>query len=97
MTKAITFKNATLEDLPTIIEIYNSTVPGRMVTADTEPVTIEDSFPSLMSIMLKKDRYGLSKITFLWFFFEAFFLKIVATEKSTSRISSHTHMNPLKK
>jgi L-amino acid N-acyltransferase YncA len=35
------FRNATIKDLPVIVEIYNSTVPGRMVTADTEPVTVE--------------------------------------------------------
>jgi len=35
------FKNATLQDLPAIVDIYNSTIPGRMVTADTEPVTVE--------------------------------------------------------
>jgi L-amino acid N-acyltransferase YncA len=35
------FRNATREDLPVIVEIYNSTVPGRMVTADTEPVSVE--------------------------------------------------------
>ena len=28
-------------DLPAIVAIYNSTVPGRMVTADTEPVTVD--------------------------------------------------------
>jgi len=28
------------EDLPAIVEIYNSTVPSRMVTADTEPVSV---------------------------------------------------------
>ena len=28
-------------DLPAIVAIYNSTVPSRMVTADTEPVTVE--------------------------------------------------------
>lgn len=33
---------ATLDDLPGIISIYNQTIPGRMVTADLEPVTIED-------------------------------------------------------
>lgn len=34
-------RNAKIEDLPKIVEIYNSTVPSRMVTADTEPVTVE--------------------------------------------------------
>lgn len=35
------FRDATLNDLQRIVEIYNSTVPSRMVTADTEPVTVE--------------------------------------------------------
>lgn len=34
-------RDAKFEDLPSIVEIYNSTIPGRMVTADTEPVTVE--------------------------------------------------------
>ena len=32
---------ATQSDLPRIVEIYNATVASRMVTADTEPVTVE--------------------------------------------------------
>src|SRR5688572_22258586 len=35
------FRNATIEDLPAIVDIYNSTVAGSMVTADTEPVSVE--------------------------------------------------------
>lgn len=42
MSKDITFRDASLEDLSIIIDIYNSTIPSRMVTADTEPVTIKD-------------------------------------------------------
>ena len=34
-------RDATGADLPEIVEIYNSTVPLRSVTADTEPVTVE--------------------------------------------------------
>ena len=33
-------RDATIEDLPAIVAIYNSTVPTRMVTADTEPVSV---------------------------------------------------------
>ena len=33
------FRDALLVDLPVIVEIYNSTVSSRMVTADTEPVS----------------------------------------------------------
>ena len=32
---------ARFDDLPAIVDIYNSTVASRMVTADTEPVTVE--------------------------------------------------------
>ena len=38
---------ATEDDLPTIVSIYNQTIPGRMVTADTEPVTVESRIPWL--------------------------------------------------
>jgi L-amino acid N-acyltransferase YncA len=33
-------RTATIEDLPAIVEIYNSSIPGRMATADLEPVTV---------------------------------------------------------
>jgi L-amino acid N-acyltransferase YncA len=35
------YRDATLDDLPAIVAIYNSTVAGRQVTADLEPVTVE--------------------------------------------------------
>src|SRR5687767_14377528 len=34
-------RDAALSDLSRIVEIYNSTVAGRMVTADTNPVSVE--------------------------------------------------------
>ena len=37
----MTFRDAHIDDLPRIVEIYNSTVAGRMVTADTEPVSVK--------------------------------------------------------
>ncbi|AJY75221.1 GNAT family N-acetyltransferase [Paenibacillus beijingensis] len=37
--------DASLEDLDAIVAIYNETVPGRMVTADLEPVTVADRLP----------------------------------------------------
>ena len=33
---------AVAEDLPAIVEIYNSTIPSRVVSADTEPISAED-------------------------------------------------------
>lgn len=35
------FRNAERQDLARIVEIYNSTIPSRLVTADTEFVTVE--------------------------------------------------------
>lgn len=34
-------EDAALEDLQAVVDIYNTTVAGRMVTADLEPVTVE--------------------------------------------------------
>ncbi len=34
-------RNATITDLPRIVEIYNAAIPGRLATADLEPVTVE--------------------------------------------------------
>jgi phosphinothricin acetyltransferase len=34
-------RDATLNDLPAVVAIYNTTVPSRMVTADLEPVPVE--------------------------------------------------------
>jgi L-amino acid N-acyltransferase YncA/predicted O-methyltransferase YrrM len=38
-------RNAVEADLPAIVEIYNTTVPTRMVTAELEPTTIEARLP----------------------------------------------------
>lgn len=35
------YRDATLADLVKIVEIYNSTIPSRLVTADTDPVSVE--------------------------------------------------------
>jgi len=37
-------RNATLADLPTIVDIYNSTIPSRRVTGDTQPVTLDSRY-----------------------------------------------------
>lgn len=38
-------RDAKLEDLAAIVEIYNSTIPSRIVSADTEPVSVEQRLP----------------------------------------------------
>ena len=37
----MTIRHARYEDLPAIVEIYNASIPGRLATADTEPVTVQ--------------------------------------------------------
>jgi phosphinothricin acetyltransferase len=41
MPAAWTHRQAAREDLPAIVEIYNATIPSRLVTADLEPVSVE--------------------------------------------------------
>ena len=38
-------RDALESDLPAIVAIYNATIPGGMVTADTAPVTVEGRLP----------------------------------------------------
>jgi phosphinothricin acetyltransferase len=37
----VSHRYAAAEDLPAIVAIYNAAIPGRMATADTEPVTVQ--------------------------------------------------------
>jgi L-amino acid N-acyltransferase YncA len=41
MYDGFTIRDAEITDLPIIVDIYNSTIAGRMVTADLEPVSVE--------------------------------------------------------
>jgi L-amino acid N-acyltransferase YncA len=38
----LSFRDAEIHDLKKIVEIYNTTIAGRMVTADVEPIQISD-------------------------------------------------------
>lgn len=38
----VIIRDAKLDDLEEIVAIYNSTIPGRMVTADTEAVSVQE-------------------------------------------------------
>lgn len=40
-----TIRPARSEDLPAIVSIYNASIPGRLATADTEPVTVAEREP----------------------------------------------------
>jgi len=38
----MTIRHAVAADLPAIVAIYNASIPGRMATADTQPVTVAE-------------------------------------------------------
>ena len=38
---ALLIRHAGKADLPAIVDIYNASIPGRLATADTEPVTVD--------------------------------------------------------
>jgi L-amino acid N-acyltransferase YncA len=68
--------NATLADLVSIVEIYNATVPSRMVTADLEVVSVEskrkwfdDHSPELRPIWVVKE----STKVVAWLSFQSFY------------------------
>jgi phosphinothricin acetyltransferase len=39
--KYVKIRDACRDDLPAIVDIYNASIPGRMATADTSPVRVE--------------------------------------------------------
>jgi L-amino acid N-acyltransferase YncA len=41
----MTIRHAADADLPAIVDIYNAAIPGRLATADTEPVTVSQRLP----------------------------------------------------
>jgi len=41
----VDIRDAVDADLPAIVAIYNATIPGRMATADTEPVSVDSRVP----------------------------------------------------
>ncbi|MDD3654871.1 MAG: GNAT family N-acetyltransferase [Desulfotomaculaceae bacterium] len=69
-------RHATENDLTIIVDIYNSTVPSRMVTADTTPVTVESRLawfrehnPNNRPIWIAEDRGN----TLGWLSFSSFY------------------------
>lgn len=76
MQHAYIIEDARLEDLPAIVEIYNSTVAGRIVTADLEPVTVdsrrkwfEEHSPDHRPLWVLKDEGRVVA----WFSFSSFY------------------------
>lgn len=73
---AIIHRTARREDLPLIVAIYNATVASRMVTADTEPVSVdsrirwfEEHLPSSRPLWVVEAQDGIAA----WLSFSSFY------------------------
>ncbi|WP_153100309.1 GNAT family N-acetyltransferase [Paraburkholderia hayleyella] len=73
---SLSYRNATLDDLPAIVSIYNSTVPSRLVTADLEPVSCASRLgwfqahgPETRPLWVVEDEHGLAA----WLSFSDFY------------------------
>jgi L-amino acid N-acyltransferase YncA len=69
-------RDATVADLPRIVEIYNQSIPGRMATADLSPVTVEsrlgwfhDHTPDCRPLwVLEQDQHAIAWISLQSFY-----------------------------
>ncbi|MEO8584330.1 MAG: N-acetyltransferase family protein [Flavitalea sp.] len=65
---SLQYRSAVMDDLSRIVEIYNSIIPGRMVTAETNPVSVDSRIPwfnahnsthrPLWMVFLEKENVG---------------------------------------
>jgi len=89
----ITFRDAEQGDLAIIVDIYNSTVASRMVTADTEPVAVEsrqqwfkEHSPNKHPLWVVEDE---SNTVIGWVSFQAFYGR--PAYDATAEISIYLH------
>ncbi|WP_244428526.1 GNAT family N-acetyltransferase [Flavobacterium sp. B17] len=74
----LTFRNADFEDLSKIVQIYNSTIPSRMVTADTEDISVESRIRWFHDHNPESDHSGWLKTTKKMFWDGSAFLHFMA-------------------
>ena len=60
----MTIRKATQNDLTDIVAIYNETIPGRMVTADTEEVSVADAQPAVIFAQFAPDARAQAQLGF---------------------------------
>jgi len=87
------FRKATASDLPVIVEIYNSTIPTRMATADTEEVSVgsrmswfQDHQAAERPLLVITNREG---IITAWISFQSFYGR--PAYRATAELSIYVH------
>ena len=88
-----TVRDANISDLPDIVAIYNSTIAGRIVTADLEPVSVESRIPwfhehspSFRPLWVIEDAQG---VICGWLSFQSFYGR--SAYNGTAEISIYLH------
>ena len=94
MYEDFTIRDAEKKDMPIIIDIYNSTIPGRMVTADLEPVSVEsrlqwfyDHSPVFRPLWVVETNGEICA----WVSFQSFYGR--PAYKATAEVSIYIHQN----
>ncbi|MEH7119862.1 N-acetyltransferase family protein [Neobacillus vireti] len=92
MYEAFTIRDAEINDMRTIIDIYNSTIPGRMVTADLEPVSVDsrlqwfnDHSPTFRPLWVVETNGGICA----WVSYQSFYGR--PAYNSTAEVSIYIH------
>lgn len=92
MFEEYVIRDARLTDLPAIVDIYNTTISGRMVTADTEPIGVEnrlqwfhDHSPAFRPLWVVKDQDEICA----WLSFQSFYGR--PAYNATAEISIYIH------
>lgn len=87
-----THRTARREDLPQIVAIYNATIPSRLVTADTEPVSVEsrvrwfeEHVPTFRPIWVVEEEDRIAA----WLSFSAFYGRPAYSQ--TAELSIYVH------
>jgi len=94
MTIDYSVRDALMIHLPDIVDIYNSTISSRMVTADTQPVTPEsrqswfmEHSPDIRPLWVVEDKQRVCG----WVSFQSFYGR--PAYKATAEISIYLHEN----
>ncbi|GHH96849.1 GNAT family N-acetyltransferase [Neobacillus kokaensis] len=89
-----TIRDAEMKDLTVIVDIYNSTIAGRMVTADLEPIHVESRIqwfhehsPSFRPLWVVEDKGVICG----WLSFQSFYGR--SAYNGTAEISIYLHQD----
>ena len=94
MFEEFKIRDAEISDLPIIVDIYNSTISSKMVTADTEPVSVEsrmkwfdDHSPAIRPLWVVESNGNICA----WVSFQSFYGR--PAYNATAEISIYIHQD----